>query len=134
MVSAFLHLSEIDVQVGDVVRQGDLIGKIGESGRATGPHLDWRVNVGAARVDAQLLVPPMEEAQKTLAAKYEVSTKSQDQKKLDPKLTIFDIDTDVVDKEQLLEELLHKNQGINALNTNNRIKVVFTNKKYWYIF
>jgi murein DD-endopeptidase MepM/ murein hydrolase activator NlpD len=61
-------LSEIDVKVGDVVRQGDLIGKIGESGRATGPHLDWRVNVGAARVDAQLLVPPMEEAQKTANA------------------------------------------------------------------
>ena len=68
VVSAFLHLSEIDVQVGDVVKQGDLIGKIGESGRATGPHLDWRVNVGAARVDAQLLVPPMEEAQKTANA------------------------------------------------------------------
>lgn len=68
MVSAFLHLSEIDVKVGDVVRQGDVIGKIGESGRATGPHLDWRINVGAARVDAQLLVPPMEEAQKAANA------------------------------------------------------------------
>ncbi|WP_341363286.1 M23 family metallopeptidase [Thalassospira sp. SN3W] len=71
MVSAFLHLSEIDVKVGDVVRQGDPIAKVGASGRATGPHLDWRINVGDARVDAALLVPPMEDAQK--AAKVKAS-------------------------------------------------------------
>ncbi|WP_417812235.1 M23 family metallopeptidase [Thalassospira alkalitolerans] len=64
MVSAFLHLSEIDVKVGDVVHQGDVIAKVGASGRATGPHLDWRINVGDARVDAALLVPPMEDAEK----------------------------------------------------------------------
>ena len=69
MVSAFLHLSEIDVKVGDVVRQGDPIAKVGASGRATGPHLDWRINVGDARVDAALLVPPMEDAQKAAKAK-----------------------------------------------------------------
>ena len=68
MVSAFLHLSEIDVKVGDVVKQGDVIAKVGASGRATGPHLDWRINVGAARVDAQLLVPPMDQAQKAANA------------------------------------------------------------------
>ena len=68
VVSAFLHLSEIDVQVGDVVRQGDVIAKVGSSGRSTGPHLDWRVNVGSARIDAQLLVPPMEEVRKTADA------------------------------------------------------------------
>lgn len=68
VVSAFLHLSEIDVKVGDVVRQGDVIAKVGSSGRSTGPHLDWRVNVGSARIDAQLLVPPMEEAQKAANA------------------------------------------------------------------
>jgi len=69
MVSAFLHLSEIDVKVGDVVRQGDPIAKVGASGRATGPHLDWRINVGDARVDAALLVPPMEDAQKAAKGK-----------------------------------------------------------------
>ena len=69
MVSAFLHLSEIDVKVGDVVRQGDPIAKVGATGRATGPHLDWRINVGNARVDAALLVPPMEDAQKAAKAK-----------------------------------------------------------------
>ncbi|WP_033069235.1 M23 family metallopeptidase [Thalassospira australica] len=68
VVSAFLHLSEIDVKIGDVVRQGDVIAKVGSSGRSTGPHLDWRVNVGTARIDAQLLVPPMQEAQKAARA------------------------------------------------------------------
>lgn len=68
VVSAFLHLSEIDVKIGDVVRQGDVIAKVGSSGRSTGPHLDWRVNVGTARIDAQLLVPPMKEAQKAANA------------------------------------------------------------------
>ncbi|MCC9624329.1 M23 family metallopeptidase [Thalassospira sp. MA62] len=67
MVSAFLHLSEIDVKVGDVVHQGDVIAKVGATGRATGPHLDWRINVGDVRVDAALLVPPMEEARQKAA-------------------------------------------------------------------
>lgn len=57
--SAFLHMSAITVQVGDRLRQGDLLGKIGATGRATGPHLDWRMNWFEERVDPQLLVPPM---------------------------------------------------------------------------
>ncbi|WP_417844897.1 M23 family metallopeptidase [Thalassospira sp.] len=61
VVSAFLHLSKIDVKVGDVVHQGDVVAHSGASGRATGPHLDWRVNVGPTRIDAALLVPPMEQ-------------------------------------------------------------------------
>lgn len=57
--SSFLHLSKILVQEGDVVKQGDPIAEIGATGRVTGPHLDWRMNLGAARIDPQLLVPPM---------------------------------------------------------------------------
>ncbi len=41
--SAFLHLSGVDVEVGDVVRQGDVIGQVGAGGRSTGAHLDWRI-------------------------------------------------------------------------------------------
>lgn len=57
--SAFLHLSKLLVKEGQIVAQGDLIGEIGATGRATGPHLDWRVNWFDARVDAQLLAGPM---------------------------------------------------------------------------
>ncbi len=57
--STFLHLSAIDVKVGDQVAQGDIIAKVGASGRVTGPHLDWRVNWFQTRLDPSLLVPEM---------------------------------------------------------------------------
>ncbi len=60
LVSAFLHLSELLVDEGQRVEQGDLIGRIGATGRATGPHLDWRINIGDRRVDPKLLLPPRE--------------------------------------------------------------------------
>ena len=57
--STFLHLSKVRVKVGDEVKAGDIIGEVGSTGRATGPHLDWRMNWRAARIDPQLLAPPM---------------------------------------------------------------------------
>ncbi len=57
--SSFLHLSDVTVAVGQRVAPGDIIGKVGSTGRATGPHLDWRMNWRNRRVDPQLLVPPM---------------------------------------------------------------------------
>ncbi|MDC8830980.1 M23 family metallopeptidase [Alteromonas gilva] len=56
--STFLHLSKLSVAVGDIVKQGDKIGEIGATGRATGPHLDWRINWFNERLDPALLVPP----------------------------------------------------------------------------
>ena len=44
--SSFLHLHALHVNVGDEIQAGDLIGEIGATGRATGPHLDWRMNWG----------------------------------------------------------------------------------------
>lgn len=58
--STFLHLSQLLIKKGDVVRQGDLIARVGATGRVTGAHLDWRMNYFKRRVDPQLLVPPME--------------------------------------------------------------------------
>jgi len=54
--SSFLHLSEILVEAGTVVKQGDLIARIGSTGRASGPHLDWRMNWLDRRVDPGLLL------------------------------------------------------------------------------
>ena len=57
--SSFLHLSKVLVEVGQEVRTGDIIGEVGATGRATGPHLDWRMSWRDRRIDPQLLVPPM---------------------------------------------------------------------------
>ena len=57
--SSFLHMSEVSVQVGDELQAGDIIGAVGATGRATGPHLDWRMNWREERIDPQLLAPPM---------------------------------------------------------------------------
>ena len=57
--SSFLHLSKILVETGTFVKQGDLIARIGSSGRASGPHLDWRMNWLDRRVNPQPLLGPM---------------------------------------------------------------------------
>ena len=59
--SAFLHLSEINVALGDHVRQGQVIGRIGATGRATGPHLHWSMKWHDARIDPASLAGPMEQ-------------------------------------------------------------------------
>jgi murein DD-endopeptidase MepM/ murein hydrolase activator NlpD len=58
--SAFLHLSNSVVTVGQRVRQGQAIGTVGRTGRATGPHLHWALRWREARVDPAPLVgaPP----------------------------------------------------------------------------
>ena len=57
--SSLLHLSRIDVSVGEWVSQGDIVGAVGDTGRVTGAHLDWRVNWFGERIDPGLLVAPM---------------------------------------------------------------------------
>lgn len=57
--SAFLHLSRIDVKPGDHVTQGQRIGAIGATGRATGPHLHWGMKWNDARIDPLLIAGPM---------------------------------------------------------------------------
>ena len=53
--SAFLHLSRIDVKEGDRILQGQPIGAVGSTGRATGPHLHWGMKWNEARIDPLLL-------------------------------------------------------------------------------
>ncbi len=57
--SAFLHMSKVLVDVGQEVQVGEVIGEVGATGRATGAHLDWRMNWRNERIDPQLLAPPM---------------------------------------------------------------------------
>ena len=55
--SAFLHGSQLLVKQGDVVKQGQPIGKVGMTGRASGPHLHWGMKWNSARIDPKLLFP-----------------------------------------------------------------------------
>lgn len=59
--SSFLHLRRILVEEGEHVRRGQVIGEIGATGRVTGAHLDWRINLFGKRLDPRLLVGPMPE-------------------------------------------------------------------------
>lgn len=54
--STFIHLSDILVSEGDEVRQGQMIARVGKTGRVTGAHLDWRINWGTVRIDPQLVL------------------------------------------------------------------------------
>jgi biotin carboxyl carrier protein len=54
--STFLHMDTITVEVGETVKQGEQIGTIGSTGRSTGPHLDWRINLGNIRLDPQTVI------------------------------------------------------------------------------
>nr|WP_247712883.1 M23 family metallopeptidase [Qipengyuania intermedia] len=56
--SAFLHSSELFVREGDRVQQGQPLGRIGSSGRATGPHLHWSLKWKNFRLDPLLFLPP----------------------------------------------------------------------------
>lgn len=55
--SAFLHASELLVREGDRVSQGVPLGRIGASGRATGPHLHWSMKWQGSRIDPLLFLP-----------------------------------------------------------------------------
>jgi murein DD-endopeptidase MepM/ murein hydrolase activator NlpD len=57
--SAFLHSSEVFVREGEIVRKGQPIGRIGATGRATGPHLHWGLTWRGARLDPLLFTGPM---------------------------------------------------------------------------
>ncbi|MEM9285330.1 MAG: M23 family metallopeptidase [Pseudomonadota bacterium] len=57
--STLLHLSRVDVRPGQVVNKGQVVGAVGMSGRATGPHLHWGLNWNGQPLDAALVVGPM---------------------------------------------------------------------------
>ncbi|UII70595.1 peptidoglycan DD-metalloendopeptidase family protein [Pseudomonas sp. HN11] len=55
-ISMFCHMSKIDVKVGDQLTRGAVVGKVGATGRATGPHMHWNVSLNDARVDPAIFI------------------------------------------------------------------------------
>lgn len=61
LITMFCHLSRLDVQDGQTVKQGDIIGAVGATGRVTGPHLHLGVSLNNERVEPRLFFPPESE-------------------------------------------------------------------------
>ena len=55
-ISMFCHMSKIDTRVGQHLARGDVVGKVGSTGRATGPHMHWNVSLNDARVDPAIFI------------------------------------------------------------------------------
>ncbi len=55
-ISMFCHLSAVDVKVGDKLARGAVLGNVGMTGRATGPHMHWNISLNGSRVDPAIFI------------------------------------------------------------------------------
>jgi murein DD-endopeptidase MepM/ murein hydrolase activator NlpD len=67
--SLLAHLSQIEVQEGELVSAGAVVGRVGATGRVTGPHLHWALRVGGARLDPLSLLEVLGGTEKSLREK-----------------------------------------------------------------
>jgi murein DD-endopeptidase MepM/ murein hydrolase activator NlpD len=56
VMSIFIHLDSIDAGQGEPIEQGDIVARVGKTGRATGPHLHWGISVGSTSIDPARLL------------------------------------------------------------------------------
>lgn len=68
LITMYLHMSRLDVAVGDHVAQGQVIGAVGSSGRATGPHLCWRMKWRDRQLDPSVAIEGLAQARAQLTA------------------------------------------------------------------
>ena len=68
LITMYLHMSRLDVHVGDRVEQGQVIGAVGSSGRATGPHLCWRMKWRDRQLDPSIALEGLTTARTQLTA------------------------------------------------------------------
>ncbi len=59
LITMYFHLSKVKAKSGQTVKQGDIIGEVGMTGRVTGPHLHWSVNLNNTRVEPTLFLPAL---------------------------------------------------------------------------
>ena len=57
IISLYAHMNRIDIKPGDIVKQGDIIGTVGQTGRATGPHLHFAVFANKTLIDPVYMLP-----------------------------------------------------------------------------
>ncbi len=67
LTTMYLHMSRVDVHVGDRVTQGQVIGAVGDRGRATGPHLCWRMKWRDRQLDPSVAMSALNDARAQLA-------------------------------------------------------------------
>lgn len=56
LITMFCHMNAVKINEGDTIRQGDVIGEVGMTGRVTGPHLHWSVSLNNTRVEPRLFL------------------------------------------------------------------------------
>jgi murein DD-endopeptidase MepM/ murein hydrolase activator NlpD len=59
-ISMFCHMSKIDVKLGQQLARGGVVGKVGSTGRATGPHMHWNISLNDVRVDPAIFIGAFE--------------------------------------------------------------------------
>ena len=57
MTSVYAHLSKMCIENGDMIKKGDVIGYVGQTGMATGPHLHFEIRFGGVAEDPERLLP-----------------------------------------------------------------------------